>query len=337
MRAKSLSRLTLKSASLWVFLLTVTLSYGVSDWAVYRASFPPNSDSWKLHLLGGIEAPFQYRIGPWFVADWMYRLFHTRPYNSLTLIDIFCLLLALSTLLRVVLRSDPFRSASATTTSLGVVGVLLLVEYYLAWGHWFQTEDTLPSILYVVLSMALVCREFIEDRMLVLVLLVLLSWMQGFVRADVAVVLHVGFVLLILFNRKADVPLGRGWQVVTSLLAALAAGCVQLYLMFVRFPKAKYGASGAVRIVSNLQLEMWATMLLATCPFWLLLGLVALKRYRPPAVTRMLLTSSLLYLLLWVTVGLLDEVRIFLPFAFALIPATVSGFAALLREASDDS
>jgi hypothetical protein len=64
-------------------------------------------------------------------------------------------------------------------------------------------------------------------------------------------------------------------------------------------------------------------MLLATLPFWLLLGLIAAKKYRPDAVTTMLLVSSLLYLPLWATVGLLDEVRIFLPFAFALIPATV--------------
>jgi hypothetical protein len=79
---------------------------------------------------------------------------------------------------------------------------------------------------------------------------------------------------------------------------------------------------------------MWTTMLLALLPFWLLLGLVVSKRYRPGMVTAMLLTSALLYLPLWATVGLLDEVRIFLPFAFALMPATVLALIGRLPQPS---
>ncbi len=126
---------------------------------------------------------------------------------------------------------------------------------------------------------------------------------------------------------------GRGKRS-TSLLAALASGCVQLYLMRVRFPNAHYGPEGVFQLANNAQPQMWVTMLLALLPFGLLLALVIGKRYRPSAVMAMLLTSSLLYFPLWATVGLLDEVRIFLPFAFALMPATVWALIGLMPQAN---
>ena len=107
--------------------------------------------------------------------------------------------------------------------------------------------------------------------------------------------------------------------------------------MRVRFPNAHYGSEGVVQLANNLKPEMWATMLLALLPFGLLLGLIASKRYRPGAVMAMLLISSLLYFPLWATVGLLDEVRIFLPFAFALMPATVWALIGLMPQASPEN
>lgn len=321
-----------KPALLHVFLWAIALSYGVSDWSIYRDEFPPGSDMWKMHLRGGIEAPFQYRIGNWVLVDWLSRL-RVQPYDALTLIDVLCLVGALWALLFISTEIDGFQTMSVRTRWLTITGVLLLAEYYLAWGHWFQSPGTLPSVLFVVLSLALVDGRIVHNRPLACLLLIGLSVVQGLIRADVAVVLHAGFFLAILFPGNVAVPLGRVRQMIVSLLAALLAGCVQLYLMFVLFPNAKYGASGPVRFLSNLHPQMWLIMLLALLPFWLLLSLAAGKRYRPDVVTVMLLTSAVLYLPLWATVGLLDEVRIFLPFAFALIPATVLALMGLLPEA----
>lgn len=320
-----------KPALLHVFLWAIAVSYGVSDWSQYREKFPPGSALWKMHLRGGIEAPFQYRIGNWVLVGWLNRL-RIQPYNALTLIDVLCLVGALWTLLQIATEIDGFQKVSARTRWLTIAGVLFLTEYYLGWGHWFQSTGTLPSVLFVVLSLALVDGKIMHNRLSASLLLIGLSVIQGFIRADVAVVLHAGFFLAVVFSGKTSIPLGRVRQAATSFLAALLAGCVQLYLMFVLFPNAKYGASGPVRFISNLHPQMWLIMLLALLPFWLLLGLTARKRYRPDAVTVMLLTSALLYLPLWATVGLLDEVRIFLPFAFALIPATVLALMGLLPE-----
>lgn len=320
----------------WLMLLLVSaisLSYAFLDWNIYRERFLAHPDGWMLYFSGQIDAPWQYRIGVWEVVKWLHRGFHLKAYDALTLIDVLCLALSLWLILRVLRNFEAYKTASLPTRWLATAGVLFLAEYYLVWGHWFQTEDTLPSILFVALSVALACGEIVRSRILACLLLVCLGGIQGFIRADVAVVLHAGFFLAVLLNKKA-VPLGRSWQAATSLLTALAAGCVQLYLMLVRFPNARYGPEGVFQWMNNLKPEMWATMLLATLPFWLLLGLVASKRYRPGAVMAMLLTSSLLYFPLWATVGLLDEARIFLPFAFALMPATVWAFVGLLPQSS---
>lgn len=324
---------TLQTCLVSLIVSAISLSYGFLDWDIYRQRFLVHPDGWMLYFSGGIEAPWQYRIGVWEAVRWLHRWFHLKAYDALTLIDVVCLALALWLILRVLRDFEVYKIASPRTRWLAIAGLLFLAEYYLVWGHWFQTEDTLPSILFVTLSLALACGDLVRSRILACLLLVCLSGIQGFIRADVAVILHAGFFLAVLFGRKA-VPLGRPWQAATSVLAALAAGCVQLYLMLVRFPNAHYGAEGVVQLANNLKPEMWVTMLLALLPFWLLLTLVLRNRYRTGAVTSMLLTSSLLYLPLWATVGLLDEVRIFLPFAFALMPATVLAWMALLTEFS---
>lgn len=320
----------------WLIPLVVSaisLSYAFLDWNIYRQSFVVHPDGWMLYFSGGIQAPWQYRIGVWEAVRWLHQWFRLKPYDALTLIDVLCLALTLWLILRVLRNFEAYKIASLSTRWLATAGVLFLAEYYLIWGHWFQTEDTMPSVLFVTLSLALAYGEIVQNRRMACLLLVCLGGIQGFIRADVAVVLHAGFFLAVLFNKKA-VPLGRVWQAGTSLLAALTAGCVQLYLMLVRFPNAHYGSEGVIQLANNLKPEMWATMLLALLPFWLLLGMVVRKRYRPGVVTAMLLTSSLLYLPLWATVGLLDEVRIFLPFAFALMPATVLGLIGLLPQTS---
>lgn len=326
----------MESALLNLFVWAISLSYAFLDWTIYRDKFRLHPGGWKLYFSGGIQAPWQYRIGVWEAVRWMNRWFHLKPYDALTLIDVVCLALSLWGILRVLRNFDAYKIASQSTRWLAIAGVLFLAEYYLIWGHWFQTEDTLPSVLFVTSSLALVCGKIVQNGRVACLLLVCLGAVQGFVRADVAVVLHIGFFLAVLCNKKA-VPLGRVWQAGTSLLAAVAAGCAQLYLMLVRFPNAHYGPEGVFQLANNLKPEMWAAMLVAMLPFWLLLGFIAGKKYRPDAVTAMLLVSSLLYLPLWATVGLLDEVRIFLPFAFALMPATVLALIGLLPQASSEN
>ena len=321
-----------KSILLNLFICAISLSYGFSDWNIYKENYLAHPEGWKLYLSGGIEAPSQYRIGPWILVEWMHRWFRWKPYDTQTLLDAVCLALALWIMLRVLRNGHRYRTLPHRMRWLPLVGALFLAEYYLAWGHWYQTDVTVPSILFVALSLILIDGKTVPNRVVASLLLIFFGCIQGLIRADVAVVMHAGFFLTAVFGRKINLPLGRLWQAITSLLTAAVAGCVQLYLMLIKFPQAKYGPGGVFRLTTNIHPGMWLTMLLALLPFWLLMVLVATKHYRLQGPETALLTASLLYLAVWATVGLIDEVRIFLPFCFALIPATAMALTGILPD-----
>lgn len=314
-----------QSAFLAALVWAISLSYGFGSWGIYRAHILLHGEEWKWHLSGGIRAPFQYRIGSWIVVDWLDRLGNIKPYNTLTFLDVICLAGSLWIVLLLTIHADSEDVAFSKNSFrlwFRIAVVLLLAEYYLAWGHWFQSPEMMPSILFVAISLALVTGKFFQKPLLPCLLLLLLSIVQSFFRADVAVILNIGFFLAILLFRKLRVPLGRVRLAITSAVAALAAGCVQLYLMRVRFPHATYGPEHVVQITTNLHPGMWLTMLLTLLPYLALWAILLRKQFCPSAPQTMLLAASLLYFVLWFAVGQLDETRIFLPFAFALLPAT---------------
>jgi hypothetical protein len=78
----------------------------------------------------------------------------------------------------------------------------------------------------------------------------------------------------------------------------------------------------------------WMTALLALFPFWMLLWLIVTREYRPDGVTTMLLTSSLLYIVVWYMVGQLEEARIFLPFGMVMLPSTCLALSSALQKGS---
>jgi hypothetical protein len=328
-------------AFLSLVICAISLSYGFMDWVGYWQSFHDHPEAWYLYLHGGIDAPLQYRIGTWLVVAWAHTRLHLSIWLALTVIDVVSIGLALWCLVGVLRTSVIYLGYSAPLRMLSVVGLFLGVEYYLVWGHWFQYPGTMPACLFVCLSVLLVSGKAIQNRYLAGLCLIAASCVQGLVRADVAVVLHAGFLLAAITPLAKNIPFGRKWQAIISALAALSAGLVQLYLMRVRFPAARYGSAGVFRFSTNFLPVNWVTAAIALLPFWVILYLLARSKYRPDSVTAMLLLSSCLYFVLWILVGRMQEVRIFLPFGMALLPSTVlaltgTQFASLSRAVARD-
>jgi hypothetical protein len=315
---------------LCVVICAISLSYGFMDWVGYWQSFRSHPEAWFLYLHGGIDAPLQYRIGTWLVVAWAHTRLHRSIWLALTLIDVVSTGLALWCLVYVLRTNVAYLGYSAALRMLSMVGLFFGAEYYLAWGHWFQTPGTMPSCLFVCLSVLLVSGKAIQNPYLSSLCLVGASCIQGLVRADVAVVLHAGFFLAACTPFTGNIPFGRKWQAITSALAALSAGLVQLYLMEVRFPDARYGSAGVFRVSTNFLPANWMTAALALLPFWTILFLTVKRKYRPDSMTAMLLVSSCFYFILWLMVGRLQEVRIFLPFAMALLPSTALAISGTL-------
>ena len=156
------------------------------------------------------------------------------------------------------------------------------------------------------------------------VAMLLLSAIQGFIRADVIFAAHLG-VLLVCVTRAGDgFALPRWMQAATSVLAVLIAGGVQFYLMHVAYPGASYGSTRLFQLAHNLTEPIgMVPFVLFLMPWgWLVVTLARDRAKDIDTSSLALLAGSAIYAAMWLVVGRIEEVRIFLPYAVALVPLT---------------
>ena len=141
-------------------------------------------------------------------------------------------------------------------------------------------------------------------------------------RADLAVAVNLGVLVWVLWRPGPGLSVGRAVAGATSAAGLLLAGGMQLWLMRVAYPQASYGRVKLWQLLPNLRhATRWPPLLLFGLPLAWLAWQVA--RRRAPAedgVGMAMLVAAAIYAGMWVTVGKVDEVRIFLPMALALGP-----------------
>jgi hypothetical protein len=165
-------------------------------------------------------------------------------------------------------------------------------------------------------------------------LLVGLSVLLATFRADVACLLNVGVLLYVLVKRESRLALGFRTAVFVSLVSALIAGAMQWWLAHVAYPQAGYGPVKFWQLWPNLKHgTRWPPFAVFLLPLVWMVVQVWRRRFADDAAGLALLWGALVYALLWVTIGKIDEVRIFLPFALALGPLTAE--MAMLRTRPD--
>jgi hypothetical protein len=111
-----------------------------------------------------------------------------------------------------------------------------------------------------------------------------------------------------------------------SLLCAVIAGGTQLYIMWVKYPHASYGPIPVLMIRHDLQQPLtFPPFFCFMLPIaWTYFRLWHDRNRRSGEDTDLgLVIGSMLYVIFWLVLGKLDEVRIFIPFALALMPLTV--------------
>lgn len=310
--------------------VALALSFSVLDWSEYKSRMTGDDSQmiWA-HLHRGLIAPFQYRIGEWFLAGVLHRAMGLKVHNLFTVIDLFCILLSFLLL---------FRAVDGFIDDLPVAaGILLwpcfffLAAYYLSWGLWFQRSGTMVSVVYACSARTLITQIMKGRRWPGAIALVVLSYLQGFVRADVAVILPAVVALgAVTFERDLRKAKTNYFLAATALLSAVTAGCVQLYLMWVKFPHTPYANGGAFNLLENLRAPwVFLVLLLGLFPFWLLLYAAARRSIILAGVSKLVLGAALVYLFIWAGVGSLGEVRIFLPFGVALLPESSLALASI--------
>jgi hypothetical protein len=298
-----------------------------ADYWEYSRQYHGNPGIWMDVVQGTAAAPQQYRVGVVKLADFITRHAHLGLRHGLTLIDLFSAAIVALLLYGLFERGEAYRRATVPVRWFGAAAFLFLMQFYLSWVTWYERPETLPSTLMLTLTLALASASFWPVRASSSAVraggILLVAALQGFIRADVIFAMHVGLLLACL-SGSDGFALGRKLQAATSGLAILIAGGIQGYLMHVVYPLATYGKTEVLEIRQNLMNFRGVPAFVIFMVPWLWVAYLTLKRREMPDRPNLgLLLGSAIYLAMWFTVGRIEEVRIFMPYAITLIPLTV--------------
>jgi hypothetical protein len=309
------------------------------DYWTYSQQFYREPAVYTDVILGTAAAPNQYRVGAVRVASFLARHGHMGLRHGMAVLDGLSALLAVYLLYSLLCRSAAYLTAGNLMRWFASASFLVLVPFYLIWLTWYQRPETLPTSALVALALWLLTGRSAPSGPLAAIAraagLLLFSGAQGLVRADVAVALNLG-VLLVCFTRlSVDLSLPRAALAATSLLGIALSGGIQFYLMRVAYPHASYGANPVFQLVLNItdRLRIVPFLIFLLPWAWTIQYLVR-RRCTPPGPSAALLFGSVVFLVLWCVLGKIDEVRIFFPFALCLAPLTV---LAIMHKASQTS
>ncbi len=314
-----------------VLLIATILAASYLDFFGYRAEGLTAELAWADRLRGLGPAPEQYRFAIVWLAHTLAVHLHIKLRTAFASIDLLSGMIAVLVLFHVFERTDAYRDATRLGRWLGAAVFAFLINWFLGWLLWLQKPETLPTALFLALMLWLwqPGRQPTRPTLTALALIALTLLLATF-RADDACLFNAGVCLLVLMRPRLPLSLPRSLACAVSVTGALAAGIVQLYLMFVAFPHASYGRTKVRQLVPNLvHTTRWPPFVLFLLPLAWMVVQVARRRYTRNAAGLAVLTGATLFGLLWFCIGEIDEVRIFLPFAFALAPLTAE--MAILR------
>jgi len=297
-----------------------------SDYWEYSKQYHANPETWMDVLGGTADAPQQYRIG----VPWAANLLRHGPIglrHGFTSIDLVGAAFAVFVLFSLFERSRLYGAAEERTRWFGAACFVFLAQYYLAWTTWYQRPETMPSMAVLAATLWLMTAHHAPRRSRWMAApvpgMLALAVLQGFIRPDVIIALHLGVLLVCLKGAGGGFALRRGTQAATSVAAILIAGGIQYYLMHVVYSHAGYGTTPVFQLLLNATHPLrWIPFALFVLPWLWLMTTVVRGRGRVKAPDAALLAGSAIYVCLWLIVGSMDEVRIFLPFAMALAPLT---------------
>jgi hypothetical protein len=311
-----------------VALSIIVLSSGFLDYWAYSQAFYREPSIWLDVVSGTAKAPDQYRIGVIDTAYFLARHLHLGMRHTLTLLDMIAAFIAVFALLLVLQRTTVYQKAGVAARWFGTACFIVLVQFYLAWLLWYQRPETLPSAAILALALLLLAVKLPLPEGArtsgTVVGFLLLAVAQGFVRADVAFALHLGILLTCLTPTGKGFALRRGVQAGTSLVAMLLALGIQYDLMKRVYPLANYGDTKVFQLLLNLKTVpgYFPFLLFLSALGWTAVMLTRM-RYQAGSAEIGVFTAATIFIGMWVMVGKIAEVRIFLPFALALAPLTV--------------
>jgi hypothetical protein len=316
-----------------VFVVFTSFSFFLIQYDRMRAWGPGLESSVQSMLAGNQPAPNQYRIGLFLVAHFLQLHAHIRPNQSFPLIEFLGYAFALIVLYLLFRCSPQVENASSSRRFVLLGFFFAATQFPILWIFPWEREETLPTAFFLAALVLLFVRRSRAPFAIVCLLTIFLGLGQALMRTDVPVAL--GAALLLAAALNIPFPRPRSHMAVLGLVCIAVGGGVQLYLQRVLFPTARYlPTTPRFQLLANLDLlypplhiPIFLTALLP-----LIVSLVLLRRYRLPldASDKLVLLVCLVYLPVWVTMGLVAEIRIFVPFLFLASPTIAKLWTAFL-------
>ena len=316
-----------------VLLLLFLAGICSRGYGYYNQTLKDAPQTWMDVVHGTAAAPEQYRVGVVMAAWWTTQHLHWGQ-SGLRLSQVFGMLDLLGSALAVLLlyslltRTVVFRRASGAMQWFGSAAFVALTLYLVDWTNWYQKVSTLPTagLVAAILWLWTPRRESApsaSEQALLAAAFFALAGAQSFVRADVAMLVCAGIFVAALLH-LGQLALPRGTALAVSALAALGVAAVQLYLMRVRYPQASYQGVPVVMLTHDWRrLTNWASALIFLAPLLWTLAQAVRRRYAGAGAGAAMLLAALGYAAVWLVLGRIEEVRIFLPMALAVTPVTV--------------
>jgi hypothetical protein len=273
------------------------------------------------------HAPNQYRVGvPWLAKAIARPLGIAKLYVVYTVFDFACALAAGWLCYLGLLRSAFFAALPEDRRPLAVVALLAAFAWPLAWVVPWQRPETLPSALYLLATLAMLDRlrprPGYPPRTLWIAAIAAATLCQSSVRTDIPTVLGAAVLLLPLLSGPASRQLfgSRKLCLATGALIAGIAVSAQLCLQKIVFPHALYPPDTPVlELAANLAPRRLIAFTIAMLPWAIVVALALRLRPRLEPLDWLPILAGSLYLPLWWTVGVVGEVRLFVPFLLAMV------------------
>jgi hypothetical protein len=261
-----------------------------------------------------LYAPEAYRIAlPWLNQVIGRALHISNRYVIYSGID-FCLSLAATYLFYRLMVAE---AVDRMQRVLMVALYLAFLQFPLAWVAPAMRPETMPTAFYLAASLTALVRSRRSPWWTVL--LIALAAAQGFVRADLPFIFGISLCLLSFAGETLAAFGSRMANLLRGLAIVVLTGVAQVYLQFVRFPHLSYlPGNDVIQLWLNLRPHALVIGLLALLPIFVPLGFIGLRRMRLNAVDALSITTAVLYFPLWFTVGVVFEVRIYVPLMMAL-------------------
>jgi hypothetical protein len=317
-----------------VFLLYSAVSFFLIQYDRMRTA-GAGLDIWvhlKLSRSAILTDGDQYRIALPLLMRFLQIHAHIRPNQSLPLIEFLCYAFAL-TLLYLLFRYSPQVENAPYSHRLIHLGFFLTAaQFPILWIFPWERPETLPTTFYLAAVVLLIVRRSRMPFALVCLFVLLLTLAQALTRADVPVV--VGVATLLAAAMAIPFPRPRSYIAILGLLCGAVGGAAQWYLHHIFPIAAPSQTTSKFQLFANLNLlhpplhiPIFLTALLP-----LIVSLVLLRRFHLPLdpSDKLVLLVCLVYLPVWVTMGLVVEVRIFVPFLFLASPTIAKLWGAFL-------